>query len=167
MSLPLAAAGAVVLARLELSVAPYLKIADHKPDLGLIAVVSIASVFGLERAIGWAFVGGLMLDLLSAGPYRPLGSTAFTLLLIAGLAAAISRALPSGRIVIAVVLVLVLGVLYHLLILFFISLRGASAADPLGTALPIAVLDALLAIPVAAVAFLADRRLRAQQGLGW
>ena len=167
MSLPLAAAGAVVLALLELSVAPYLKIADLKPDLVLIAVVAIASVFGLERAIGWAFVGGLMLDLLSAGPYRPLGSTAFALLLIAGLAAATSRAFPSGRIAIAVVLVLILGVLYHLLILFFISLRGASAADPLATALPIAALDAVLAVPVASVTWLAARRFAAQERLGW
>src|SRR5438093_1626036 len=134
MSLPLAAAGAIVLALLELSVTPYLKIAGLKPDLLLIAVTAIASFYGLERAIGWAFVGGLMLDVLSAGPYRPLGATAFTLLLVAGLAAAMTRALPSGRIVVTVALVFILGVLYQLLILFFVSLIGVSAADNLGAA---------------------------------
>ena len=167
MNLPLAAAGVMVLALLELSVSPYLRIAGLKPDLVLIAVVAIGSVFGLERAIGWAFVGGLMLDLLSAGPYRPLGATAFTLLLIAGLAAATSRLFPSGRIAVTVGLTLLLGVLYHLLILFFISLRGVSAEDPLGTALPIAVLDAALALPAALGAVLVARRVEQREGLGW
>src|SRR5437667_9908170 len=100
MSLPLAAAGAVLLALLELSVAPYLQIAGLKPDLVLIVVVSVASFSGLERAFAWAFVGGLMLDLLSAGPYRPVGATAFTLLIVAGLASITVRAFPSGRIAI-------------------------------------------------------------------
>jgi len=167
MSLPLAAAGAVLLALLELSVAPYLQIAGLKPDLVLIVVVSVASFSGLERAFAWAFVGGLMLDLLSAGPYRPVGATAFTLLIVAGLASITVRAFPSGRIAIAVLLVLVLAVLYHLLILSFVSLRGESATDPLGTILPIAVLDAVLAIPIAVFGFVAARRLQAQEGLGW
>ncbi len=167
MSLSLAAAGAIALALLELSVSPFLSIAGLKPDLVLIAVIAVAAIFGLERAIGWAFVGGLMLDLLSAGPYRPLGATAFTLLVIAGLAAATSRLFPSGRIAITVGLALLLGVLYHVLILFFISLRGVSADDPLGTALPIAVLDAALALPVAIGAVLVARRVERQEGLGW
>jgi rod shape-determining protein MreD len=167
MSLPLAAAGAVVLALLELSVAPYLKIAGLKPDLVLIAVIVIASFAGLERAFAWAFVGGLILDLLSAGPYRPLGATAFTLLVVAGLASITVRAFPGGRVPVTVALVFVLAVLYHLLILEFVSLRGASAADPLGTVVPIALLDAVLAIPVAILGFMAARRLQAQEGLGW
>jgi len=167
MSLPLAAAGAIALALLELSVSPYLRIAGLKPDLVLISVIAVASVFGLERAIGWAFVGGLMLDLLSAGPYRPLGATPFTLLVIAGLAAATSRFFPSGRIAITVGLALLLGVLYHLIILFFISLRGVAADDPLGTALPIAVLDAALALPAALAAVLVARRVEHRERLGW
>ena len=167
MSLPLAAAGAMALSLLELSVTPYLGIDGLKPDLVLIAVIAIASVFGLERAIGWAFVGGILLDLISAGPYRPLGATAFTLLLIAGLAAATSRFFPSGRVVITVALTFVLGVFYHLLVLSFLSLRGVSADDPLGAAVPIAVLDAALALPVALGAVLLARRLEHQEGLGW
>ena len=167
MSLPLAAGGAIALTLLELSVTPYLTVAGLRPDLVLIAVVAIAAVFGLERAIGWAFVGGVMLDLLSAGPYRPLGATAITLLLIAGLAAGTSRLFPSGRVAITVALAFVLGVLYHLLVLFFLSLRGVSADDPLGAALTIAVLDAVLALPVALGAVLVARRLEHQERLGW
>ena len=167
MSLPLAAAGAVLVALVELSVAPYVEIAGLKPDLVLIAVVVIASFAGLERAMVWAFVGGLMLDLLSAGPYRPLGATSFTLLVVAGIAAFVVRAFPSGRIAISVTLVFALAIVYPLSILFFLSLRGATAADPVGTVVPIAVLDAVLSIPVAVIAFLAARRFQAQEGLGW
>ena len=50
MSLPLAAAGAIALALLELSVAPTLAVAGIVPDLVFISVVTIAAVFGLERA---------------------------------------------------------------------------------------------------------------------
>ena len=167
MSLPLAAGGAVVLALLELSVTPYVSINGLKPDLVLVAVIAIASILGLPRALGWAFVGGLMLDLLSAGPYRPLGATAFTLLLVAGLAAATSRLFPGGRVAVVVALAFVLGVLYHLLVLFFLSLRGVSADDSLGAAIPIAILDAALALPVALGTVLVARRLEHHEGLGW
>lgn len=167
MSLPLAAAGAIALALAELSIAPHLQVGGLKPDLVLIAVVSISSVFGLERAIGWAFVGGLMLDLLSAGPYRPLGATAFALLVVAGLAATASRLLPAGRVAVTVALVFLLALLYHLSILAFLSLTGVSADDPLGASLPLATLDAVLAVPVAVLAILLARRVRPAEGLGW
>lgn len=166
MSLPLAAAGAIALALVELSVAPYLQVAGLKPDLVLVAVVTIASVFGLGRAIGWAFIGGLMLDLLS-GPDRPLGTTAFTLLLVAGLAAATSRVFPGGKMAITVAVTFGLAVLYHLLVLFFLSMRGVSAAEPLDISVQLALLDAALAIPAVALAVLVARRAEREEGVGW
>lgn len=167
MNLPLAAAGATALALIELSVLPYIKIADLKPDLVLVVVVVVAAVFGLERAIGWAFVGGLLLDLLSAGPYRPLGATAFTLLVVAGLTAAAIRFIPGGRAAVTIALGFALAIVYHVLVLFFLSLRGVTAEDPLTAIVPIAVLDAALAVPLVAAAVLLERRTQRQEGLGW
>jgi rod shape-determining protein MreD len=167
MSLPLAAAGAITLALIELSVVPYLVPPDLTPDLVLVAVIPIAAFFGLERALAWAFVGGLMLDLLSAGPYRPLGATAFTLLILAGLTAAAARLVPGGRVPLTVALVAVTAVVYHLAVLFFISLRGVSVAEPLATIAPLALVDAILAVPVAVGSVFLVRRAERQEGLGW
>jgi rod shape-determining protein MreD len=167
MNLPLAAAGATALALIELSVLPSIRIAGLKPDLVLVVVVVIAAVFGLDRALGWAFVGGLLLDVLSAGPYRPIGATAFTLLVVAGLAAATVRFVPGGRTAVTVALGFALAVVYHLLVLGFITLRGVATGDPLAAIVPLAVLDAALAVPVVALAVLVERRAQRQEGLGW
>lgn len=167
MSLPLAAAGAITLALIELSVLPYVLPAELTPDLVLVAIVPIAALFGLERAVAWAFVGGLMLDLLSAGPYRPLGATAFTLLVLAALAAGATRVIPGGRIPLTVALVGVAAIAYHLAILFFISLRGVSVSEPLTAVVPLAIVDAILAVPVVLAGFFLARRVERQEGLGW
>jgi rod shape-determining protein MreD len=167
MSLPLAAAGAIALALLELSVAPTLAVSGIVPDLVFVAVVPIAAVFGLEQALPWAFVGGLMLDLLSAGPYRPLGATPFTLLVVAAITAGAARLVPNGRIPVTIALALVLAVAYHLAILFFISLRGVSVDDPLRLIVPTAFADAILAALVLVVATVLARRVERQEGLGW
>lgn len=168
MSLPLAAAGAIVLALVELSVVPVVA-PGWAPDLVLIAVVPIGTIFGLERAVAWAFVGGLMLDLLSAGPYRPVGATAFTLLALAGLAAAAARLWPGGggRIPLSVALVALAAVVYHLSVLFFVSLRGVTVDDPLSAIAPLALVDTLLAVPAAVACVLVVRRVERQEGLGW
>jgi rod shape-determining protein MreD len=167
MSLPLAAAGAIALALLELSVVPTLAIAGLVPDLVFVAVVTVAAAFGLERALVWAFVGGLMLDLLSAGPYRPLGATPFTLLVVAAITAAAARVVPNGRVPVTIALALALAVAYHVAILFFISMRGVSVADPLRLIVPIAIVDAILTGLAMVAALLVARRVERQEGLGW
>jgi rod shape-determining protein MreD len=167
MSLPLAAAGAIALALLQMSVVPYLTSPDLTPDLVLIVVIPIAAVFGLSSAMAWAFVGGLMLDLLSAGPDRPLGATAFTLLVLAALAAAVTRLAPTGRIPLTIALAAVAGVAYHVALLGFLSLRGVSVAEPVATAVPVAIVDAVLAVPVTIACVLLARRVERQESLGW
>jgi rod shape-determining protein MreD len=167
MSLPLAAAGAIALALLELSVAPSVALGGLVPDLVFVAVVTISAVFGLERALPWAFVGGLMLDLLSAGPYRPLGTTPFTLLVVAAVTAAVARFVPNGRVPVTIGLAVILAIAYHLAILFFVSMRGVSVADPLRLVVPIALVDAVLTALAVAAAVLVERRVERQEGLGW
>ena len=88
MTLLLAAVGATVTALLELTVGPYLKV-------GTAAAASCSRPRdhrdGRARSRGglvWAFVGGLVLDVLAQ---RPLGSTSFALLICVG-ATSVARA---------------------------------------------------------------------------
>lgn len=169
MSLPLAAVGAVVLALLEASVAPHLTVAGVKPDLVLIVVVVIAAVFGLSGAVGWAFVGGLMIDLLSPLDLRPLGASAFALLVVAALAAGGGRLLQGARAEVAIVLAFLLTFVYEGLVLALFGVAGAAVpvADPLRSIFPIAVLDAVLAAPLGFVLRTLARRYGPQERLRW
>ena len=81
MTLLLAAVGAVVTALVELTVTPYLRIGSAQPHPVLVLAVIVTIAVGLEAGLVWAFVGGLALDVLAQ---RPLGSSAFALLLCVG-----------------------------------------------------------------------------------
>ncbi len=106
MTLTLAAVGAVVAAVLELTLWPYIAIGDAHPHLVLVYVVILAVALGLDASIAAAFVGGLTIDFLAP---RPLGSTAFALLLCAGLAVVLSRLLVQIRYFAPIVIVFVLA----------------------------------------------------------
>ena len=90
MTLLLAAVGAVVTALIELTVVPYLRIGSAQPHPVLVLAVIVTIAIGVEAGLVWAFVGGLALDVLAQ---RPLGSTAFALLLCVGATAILSRGL--------------------------------------------------------------------------
>ena len=92
MTLLLAAVGATVTALLELTVGPYLRFGTAQPHLVLVFGIVVTVAIGLEAGLVWAFVGGLVLDVLAQ---RPLGSTAFALLLCVG-ATAVARAAPAS-----------------------------------------------------------------------
>ena len=83
MHLIIAAALAVVAALAEFTVVPYLKIGQAVPHPVLVFGVIWAIADGLEAGLTWAFVGGLALDILGQ---RPLGSSAFSLLVAIGIA---------------------------------------------------------------------------------
>ena len=72
MTLLLAAVGATVTALLELTVGPYLRVGTAQPHLVLVVGIVVTVAVGLEAGLVWAFVGGLVLDVLAQ---RPLGST--------------------------------------------------------------------------------------------
>ena len=151
MSIPLAVVGAVIAALLETSVLPELTIAGAKPDLVLVLAVAATTMIAVEDGFVWAFVGGLMLDLLT--PARQLGATSFALLLLVGGAAAAGRVVPHRRVAITVLVVAVAAVSYQFLISGALGLTtGVTATPPLASIVPVVLLDALLALPVA-VAF--------------
>jgi rod shape-determining protein MreD len=89
-----AAVGAAVAALMEVTVASRIHLADAQPQIVLVIAVLLTLMIGFEEGMAWAFVGGLFIDMLK---FRPLGSTVFGLLVVVGLAAAISPVLARVR----------------------------------------------------------------------
>ena len=151
MTLTLAAVGAVVAAVLELTLWPYLAIGDAHPHLVFVYVVILAVVLGLDAGVTAAFVGGLLLDFLAP---RPLGSTAFALLVCAGLAVILARLLVQVRYLAPVIIVFVLSFVYSITAAALYDALGGSAAlvDPIRTLLPGVVYDTVIAALVGPLA---------------
>lgn len=124
MSLPIAALGALVAALIETTVVPEIPIFGAYPDLLLTLTVVAAIMIGFEDGIVWAFLGGLVIDLLTPG--RPIGAMTMTLLLVAGLAFAASRVVGQTRLA-AVVVTFVLTWVFHALLLIVLVLTEGVA----------------------------------------
>jgi rod shape-determining protein MreD len=166
MSLTLAAVGAVVAALLNLTIAPMIQIGGAQPDFVLTAAVIWTVVAGIDGGLVWAFIGGLMIDLLAP---RPLGSTAFSLLICVGGAALLARLLVQFRYVAPVIGVLLFSVVNALLFLVvYGALRGPiAAADPLGSVLPPAIYDAVIAALIGPLAVAVLARRQDRERLDW
>lgn len=150
MSLTLAAVGAVAAALFDTSVAPFLRIGGAQLNLVLVMAVVWTIVVDVEGGLTWAFVGGLLIDLLAP---RPLGSTAFALLLTVGAIAVAARFASRGRYLRPVVGVFVASLLYGSIVLVVTrALRGPMPlSDGLGAIVPSALLDALVAAIVGSI----------------
>jgi rod shape-determining protein MreD len=151
VSLPLAAVGAVLAALLEASVLPELTVAGAKPDLVLVMAIVAALMVGVEEGLVWAFVGGLMLDLIL--PDRPLGATILSLLVVTGLAIAATRVAGQNRRLVAVLLVATLTSVYHAVMIGVLA--ATTGVDPSAVAVSIfivaAVLNTVLAFVLATI----------------
>ena len=164
MSLFLAVIGATAAALLE--VLPYVSVGDAHPHPVLVFGIIWVVAAGLDGALVWAFVGGIALDALAN---RPLGLTAFTLLLAFGAAAGINRALVRLLPLIPIVAVALLRGLYSLLQL---GLYGAMrspilVADPIGTVVPGVIYDVVIAILFGPLIIAIRDRYREQERLDW
>ncbi len=166
MSLTLAAVGAVVAAVLQLTIVPYLGIAGAYPDLLLVVAVIATFVWSTEAGMTLAFVGGLMIDLLAP---RPVGLTAFTLLVSTGIAAVLGRLIQRGLIVTPIVLIFVLTFVTDLLFLaMFAALRGRlDVGDPIQLILPGAIYSTAIAAIVAPLAAALHKRLAERERVAW
>ena len=143
MSLLVAAIGATVAAVLEASLAPHLVVgnANLHPVLVLAVIWTIAA--GFERGLVVAFVGGLVLDILFS---RPLGASAFALLIAVGGATLIVQPMSRIRTLAPIVAVPVLSLVSSMLIYILTSSSGAAVADPVSTFIPGAVYDGILGL---------------------
>jgi len=143
MSLLFAAIGATVAALLEASLAPYLKVGDANlhPVLVLAVIWTIAA--GFERGVVVAFVGGLVLDILFS---RPLGASAFALLVAVGGTTLIVQPMSRLRTLAPIVAVPVLSLVNSVLIAVLSSPGGGTVPDPVAVFVPSAIYDGLLGL---------------------
>ena len=169
MTLPFAALAAFVAAVLETSVFAELPLAGATVDLVLVCAVVATIVLGVEDGIVLGFIGGLLIDMVVAA--RPMGAATLALLLTLGVAFVIARALGSGRRVVAIGIVLVLTAVYHFLFILIMSVTANAALtfdQQTFTAILIAaVLNAIVAIPIAGLFGAIERRFGASDRPDW
>jgi rod shape-determining protein MreD len=164
MSLFLAVIGATAAALLE--VLPYIAVGAAHPHpvlvFGLIWVVAA----GIEGALAWAFVGGMVLDALAG---RPLGLSAFALLLAVGSCGLLSRALLRIRPLVPIIAVALLSGLYSMLQLVLLgAIRSPiPIAEPLQAVVPGVAYDIVLAILFGPLAVAIRDRYVEQERLDW
>jgi rod shape-determining protein MreD len=157
LTLPFAALGAIVAALIETTVIPEMAIFGVQANLVLTLAVVATVLMGIEDGLVWAFLGGLLVDMLT--PARPVGATTFVLLITVGLAFAATRFAGQSRLA-AVIIVFGLSWAFHLVLLATLALTEGVAAGSIDFRLVFAtaVLNMLIAIPFAALFTLVERR---------
>ena len=125
MTLLVAAIAATVAAILESTITQYLRVGDAQPHLVFILAV-------------------IALDTLAQ---RPLGSTAFALLITVGATSGLARALVRVRPIVTIIATALLSLVYSMtLVLLFSVLRPPAAlADPLRIVVPSVAYDVVVA----------------------
>lgn len=166
MTLLLAAVGAVVTALIELTVTPYLQIGSARPHPVLVLGVILTIAVGLEAGLVWAFVGGLALDVLAQ---RPIGSSAFALLLCVGGASILARSFARLRPIVPIGAVLVLSLGYSMILFVTFGALGAPppVTDPLTAVFPGAIYDAILGAIIGPLAVAVHDRRMEQERVDW
>ena len=134
---------AVLVGIVHAGLAPAIVIADVKPDLLLVAVVLVTCVLGFEAGILWAFIAGLVANLLIP---EPLGSIPLSMLLVAAMTAGGARLLGRLVWVYPVLAAFVGSVMADVVSLSLMRLVGAPLGGgiPLDLILPAAALNAAL-----------------------
>src|SRR4051794_14129916 len=109
MTMLVAAIAATVAAIVESTITPYVRVGNAQPHLIFVLAVVWTVAVGGDSALVWAFIGGLALD---TPKQRPLGTTAFALLVAVALAAAIARPLHRLRPIAAILITALLSLVY-------------------------------------------------------
>jgi rod shape-determining protein MreD len=149
MGLLSTAVGAVVAAILEVSVLAQLQLAGVRPDLVLAVGIGVAMTMGFDAGIVWAFVGGLLLDVML--PERPIGSTTLAMLVAVGLSLLVARVVETPRLVVIGATAFVITFVYEALVMAILALAsGVEMGTPaLGTWAIVAVTSGLIAATTA------------------
>ncbi|MBS1252209.1 MAG: hypothetical protein MAG451_01247 [Anaerolineales bacterium] len=131
------------IALLQTTLAPYLAFRGAQPDFMLLAVVSWSLLRGGRAGAVWGFVGGLLLELLSGGPFGVLLLPLVVLGYLSGLG---EINVLRAHFLLPGLVILVATLLYDALILILLQLLGQPVVwGPalLNLILPAALLNAL------------------------
>ncbi|HYK95210.1 MAG TPA: rod shape-determining protein MreD [Candidatus Dormibacteraeota bacterium] len=166
MSLLFAAIGATVIALVEVTVVPHIRVGDVGPHPVLVGGVIWTIAAGIDRGIAWAFVGGLVLDSLLG---RSLGTSALALLLAVGAAALVARPFPRLRLVAPLIAVPILSLVYSLVVAGVTTATqpGVSLSAPVGLFAPGAMYDALIAMFLGPIVVTLHDRRAATERVDW
>ena len=157
MSLVLAAVGAAVAALIQSSILPFTAAGGAGLDLVLVLAVVWTMSVGLDGGLVWAFLGGLIIDVLLM---RPLGLTTFVLLLAVGAAWIVGRVTPRAFYPVVVITTAVTaGIASILTVVLFGVLRGLPAGvDPFAQAVPTGMFAGIAAALIAPIPLIIRRR---------
>jgi rod shape-determining protein MreD len=145
MSHLLAAVGATAAALVELSLVPYLGVGGTIPHPVLVFGVIWTIAAGVESGLTWAFVGGIALDSLAS---RPLGVSAFALLVAIGGASLIGRSFIRIRPLAPIIATPILSLAYSMILFALLAAIRPPVTTPDAVALfmPGAAYDAALGL---------------------
>jgi rod shape-determining protein MreD len=140
-----------------------LRVGNAEPHLVLVFGIVLTLALDIEAGLVWAFIGGLVLDVLAQ---RPLGSTAFALLLCVGVSAILGRLFVRIRQIIPLPAAFILSFAYSMTLFFAFNALQAPipVADPIGRILPSAVFDLVVAALIGPLAItIHDRRAEVER----
>ncbi len=160
MGLLSAAVGAIVAAILEVSVLSQLQLGGVTPELVLAMGIAVAMVAGFEAGMVWAFLGGVMLDMLL--PERPLGATTLALLVAIGAALLVARVTEPPRLIVIAGTAFVLSFLYQAVLIVLLALTAGIAIPSLQPASM--TISALLVAAIATLTAVVARSLTLRFG---
>lgn len=163
MGVPWWLATAILLAAaiIQASFVPALGFVSVRPDLVLQLVVIWAVMRGVRQALPWAFVGGMLLDLLSGAP---MGTASLALVLVAFCSSVGEISVFRSNLLLPIVTVFWASVLYYLIFLFLLRSHQYPIdwlATLRQTVVPNAILNTLLApLPYALLSRIEQRTRR-------
>jgi rod shape-determining protein MreD len=168
LSLVLAAVGSAVAALIQATVLPFAAEGGGGLDLVLVIAVVWTMALGLEGGLVWAFLGGLIIDVLLM---RPLGMTAFIDLLAVGAAWIVARLVTRAQLpVIVITAAAISAIATPLTVVLYQALRDVPpGVDPLAGLVMstlAAALTAALAAPLA-LALARTRRADEAERVDW
>lgn len=157
---------AVLAGILHAGLAPVILVAGVKPNLVLVGVVLVTCLFGFLPGIVWAFVAGVVANLLVP---EPLGSIPLTMLAVAALTAGGQRIfgrLPWLYPILAAIAGSVLADVMGLAV-FQLVAEPVQVGVPMELVLPAAVLNAALVGLLLVPARVAARRYGPEEAAAW
>ncbi|OQY20181.1 MAG: rod shape-determining protein MreD [Anaerolineaceae bacterium 4572_32.1] len=153
-------------ALLQATALPELKILGVKPELMLLLVLAWSLLRSSEEGLLWAFVGGMMLDLFSGGPF---GTSTLGLLVVSFFAGLVEASTIRASLLLPMIAALLGTLLYQGLFLLIIQVTRGNVPwvdSLLQVTLPSLAVNALLMPLVFQIAVWLDRRV-GRQDIRW
>ena len=111
----------LLLGLLQSSVFPYFEVVGIRPSLVLMAAITLATVSNDSRALYWGFLGGLLIDLLSAAP---LGVNTLIFTLLVYIIGGQGRRFDRANVVLSILAGVAATVLYYPTVVLTLQLQG-------------------------------------------